>query len=355
MSSLEVMPTIDEMSYIEMGHALPYYNRNYFMPAVQAYDFAKNHEYTGVFRSAFRYNTYLKDYLDKSYLYSDFFLDFDNEEDIDLARRDLLFVIWKMSLDITFNLPIEAFRIYYSGKKGFHLLIPGKYFNIQPHKHLDKIFKWIAGGLYEESFNETIDLVVYERRRLWRLENTKHQDTGLYKIPLEYHEVKSLSLEEIAQLATSPRVIKYPKPIIIKQAEKQYQKEVDEMTRYFEEQKTKYKHYQVTEKRYDIENIPDYIQQLIDEGPVKNYRNETVSALTSFYLQAGLTKEDIIKEILIWNNGSLPDNEVFATINSIYDKQYTYSKERFIALANKDLSMMHRRKDKVRPFWKGDN
>lgn len=351
----EKIPTIEDMKYIEMGHSEPYFQRNFFVEPKDSYAFANHHNNIGIYRSAYRYNVANNDDVYDSYLFSHFYMDFDSEEDIELAREDLLFVIWKMNLKTTYGLPLESFRIYFSGKKGFHLLIPYEYLGIKPSKYLDRLFKWIAGGLYLESVNETIDLVVYEKRRLWRLENTKHPGTNLYKIPLEYKEVINLTIEEIQELAKKPRVIKYPEPKYIDSANKEYLREAKEMIEQERIEAERFKNYK-PQKQFDKDNIPDYIQQMLDEGPIKNYRNETVAGLTSFYMQIGYSEEEIYQEMLAWNQGSLSDSEIKTTVSSIFKRKLIYSKKRLKALADKDMTgtITGLPKRNKTPIWKKD-
>lgn len=354
MSNQDTIPTIDEMKYSEVGHALPHFERNVFVEDNQIYLYAKEYDYTGVYRSAYRYNVNSKENIRDAYLFSHFYIDFDNKDDIEKAREDLLFIIWKMSLKTTYNLPLESFRIYFSGMKGFHLLIPYQYLGIKPSKHLDELFKWIAVGLHQESVNETIDMVVYERRRMWRLENSKHPETNLYKIPLQYKELLDLSIEEIMALAKQPRYIEYPQPYLVESARKEYLNEAREMVAYKKEEAERFKNYKPT-KLFKPGEVPDYVQALIDEGPVNGFRNETATALASFYYQQGLPKEEAFNELLAWNGGSLSESDLKISLNSVYNNGYTYGKRRFKALLDKDLTLIdenHPKKRGVLPPWK---
>lgn len=341
------------MKYLEMGHSYPYFNRNYFIEKEDIDNFSTEHNNEGIYRSAYYYNTNDKEEIKDSYLFSDFYMDFDNEENPELAKEDLLYVIWRMHYKLSYNLPIEAFRIYFSGKKGFHLIIPHQYLGIEPRKDLDNVFRWIAAGLQEEVPNETIDMVVYERRRLWRLENSKHIDTKLFKIPIEYKELVNLSLEKIKELAKKPRKLIYPEPTFSVSANKIYLKEIKELEESVTREKERYKNYVPKEKVFDLDNLPDYITQLLEEGPVVGFRNETAAALTSFYLQVGYNEDETLEAIMNWNNNSLPKNEVKATVHSVFKNKFIYSKKRFQALADKDLSVIKTPiRQKQKPIWK---
>lgn len=346
-----IPPTINEMTYLEMGHSEPYFNRNYFMTQDKMQAFAHEHNYRGIYRSAFRYNTTnVEDIKNAGYLFADLFFDFDSDT-IYNAQQDILQVIYNMHVPDIYRLPKEAFHIFFSGKKGFHLIIPHEYLGIRPHPHLDKLFKWIATGFQQESIFDTIDTVIYERRRLWRMENTIHPSTGLYKIPITYPELQTLSIEEIQALATQPRYLNYPEPYLVEKARKRYLKEAKDMQDFNETQKKRFENY-VPKPIFSKEEIPDYVQKLIDEGPIEGYRNETIAALSSLYFQLGYSFEEAYDSLLDWSQGSLPEHEVKATVKSIFDSELIYGKRRFKALAEKDMTLLARDKKTKASFWK---
>ena len=345
-------PQLNEMIHLELGHALPYFERNHFTTVAGIADYRTQYHNVGLYRSAYFYNQ--TESIKDAYLYADFYFDFDNKDDVELAREDLLFVIWKMSLSTTFHLPLEAFRIYFSGMKGFHLVIPKEYIGIQPSQELDKLFRWIALGFQEESINETLDLVVYERRRLFRLENSQHPESGLHKIPLHYQEASKMPIDEIRELAKQPRIfMKEAVPVLIPQARRFYEQEAKEMLDEINRLAERFKN-RPPAANFKPGEVPKYIQQILDEGPVDGYRNETAAGLTSYFLQQGLEEAQIWDELVSWNQGSLTDGVLRTTMRSILDGGYTYSRSRLRALADKDLSKtgLVRPKKGESPPWK---
>ena len=305
------------------------FDRNKFGTKEQIPIWREKQNNKGLYRSAFMYDN-MDPY--NSNLFSDFFMDFDSEDNISLAQEDLLFVIWVLGLEGGFGLPLEAFHIYFSGKKGFHLLIPWQYFGIQPHANLDKIFKWIAEDLHEQCLNKTIDLVIYEKRRLYRLENSIHSSTGYYKIPLQYEEAANFSIEQIQQLALANRYLRYPLPHLVMSAVKQFQKYVDDFDKFEEDSNKNYERKPVAKLDY----TPDYVQKLIDEGPIKGQRNETAAALTSFWKNQGLEKEDIWQNLQDWSQGEMSKQEmgeIKMTMNSILKRDLNYSFSRLRSLS----------------------
>src|SRR5215212_993418 len=96
-----------------------------------------------------------------------------------------------------------ALRIYFSGSKGFHVEIPAECFggfepSIGAPEKVRAIALKIAGGT-------ELDTATYDRTRLWRVPHTLNKKTGLYKIPLSYKELMTLSVEKIKELAKATR------------------------------------------------------------------------------------------------------------------------------------------------------
>lgn len=132
--------------------------------------------------------------------YSDFLpIDIDNKEKPERSLyscRDLL-----QFLEQTYDVPIEAIRIYFSGSKGFHLEIPTVLFgNIKPSTNLPTIYKTIVISF---GFND-IDTSIYHLNGLWRLFNSVNSKSGLYKIPLTYADINTLTYEQICHKAKVP-------------------------------------------------------------------------------------------------------------------------------------------------------
>lgn len=103
----------------------------------------------------------------------------------------------------------NTFQVYFSGTKGFHLLLDTRLFGkLAPAKNLPMIFDSMRRHLAQElpePLRETVDLSIKDRVRLLRLPNTIHEKSGLYKVILDVVELESLSPPEIRELARGPR------------------------------------------------------------------------------------------------------------------------------------------------------
>ena len=80
----------------------------------------KHFKYTDVFKSCYTY-TYTSN--EAKILYGDFYLDFDGdlEKDFNILKQDVLRVC--TLIKETFSLKNKHIRVFFSGSKGFHILI----------------------------------------------------------------------------------------------------------------------------------------------------------------------------------------------------------------------------------------
>ena len=119
------------------------------------------------------------------------FFDFDSE-DLESTRKDALEVISRL---IAFSIDPKNVQVCFSGQKGFSVSVKiDKFLNPDQLKVLTSK---IAEGI------ETYDPIVYDNQRIIRLPGTKHQKSGLYKLPLETEELENLSIDEIKSLASN--------------------------------------------------------------------------------------------------------------------------------------------------------
>lgn len=111
------------------------------------------------------------------------------------------------------KIPREACHLYFSGAKGFHVLLDTRLFGkVVASQHLHWVFSAIRTGLIHHFpyFDRSlIDLSIKDRVRLLRLPNTVNAKSGLYKTALSFEELLSDSMEEIRRKAHEPRPLLY--------------------------------------------------------------------------------------------------------------------------------------------------
>ena len=130
-----------------------------------------------------------------------FVVDVDSEHDLERARQDAITVI--RLLEEVYDVPTSYVRIAFSGNKGFHVVVPMEAIAdgyMRPH------FAQIFHGMAQEAFRgiSTVDLSIYEPRRVLRMSNTVNAKSGLHKIPVSFAELHE-SAESIRELAREPR------------------------------------------------------------------------------------------------------------------------------------------------------
>jgi hypothetical protein len=122
---------------------------------------------------------------------------------LELARRvhDLLVGRWQV--------PDAAVHAYFSGAKGFHLLLDTRALGrVIPSRDLHRAFTRVRLELLQmlpDSARPLFDLALGDKLRLLRLANTRHAGSGLFKIPLSADELQHGPVAEILALARAPR------------------------------------------------------------------------------------------------------------------------------------------------------
>ena len=131
--------------------------------------------------------------------------DFDGDGKVQKQLQKAVFEFVE-SLYLKYDLPQNSIRIYYSGSKGFHVLIPSKLFRIQPRYSLERHLRVLAESLVEGfAVASYLDTGPYNTNSLIRLPNSINFKSDLYKIPIRISELRDRSIAQIKQLAKSPR------------------------------------------------------------------------------------------------------------------------------------------------------
>ena len=130
----------------------------------------------------------------KDTLTNTLYFDFDSKEDPAKAQADAIEVANRL---VTRGFDEDEIGCYFTGNKGFSIEVETNDF-LTPDKFKAIVFD-VAGDL------STFDAVVNDPNRIVRIANTKHQNSGLYKIPLTPDELVNLDIKEIKLLAKNPR------------------------------------------------------------------------------------------------------------------------------------------------------
>jgi KaiC/GvpD/RAD55 family RecA-like ATPase len=120
--------------------------------------------------------------------------DFDNKQDPEFARQDALKLIDRL-LKTELNIRTEDIQIYFSGNKGYNVVLELDK-ELTPDSAASLATKY-AGDL------KSFDVSLYDASQILRVPGTRHQKSGLFKIPLTYSQLLNSSSGEIAVMAAS--------------------------------------------------------------------------------------------------------------------------------------------------------
>ena len=128
---------------------------------------------TGLYTSIWRYD---KPDIESAVRLGSLYFDIDSDDIEESYKECILLYDFLKS-----KIPASAVLVYFTGKKGFHIECEAVTLGINPSNNLPNIFRWIATKVKDQLNLNNLDFSVYDARRMWRLEGSKHQDTGLYK------------------------------------------------------------------------------------------------------------------------------------------------------------------------------
>lgn len=275
----------------------------------------KDFNYKDVYATIYKYETRNQDTSNIiAPLYID--MDIDNiEENFDAIVFDLKLVV--NQLKTMFGISNSDIQFFFSGSKGFHLLIDHKILGIEPCFDLNEKYKVIATELKTYTVTKCIDTKIYDRKRLFRVVNTVNSKTGLYKVPISYDLLINMkSFEDLKEFASQ-------KHYSVKKLYRTKKKCAERFETVVAKAKEKEK------KLIDNRAMKSYIQQrkllpcveyLLLNGATQGNRNNLTIALASSLLQSGRNGDEVMEIILAWNAAKndprLSDQEVTTTVNS---------------------------------------
>jgi Protein of unknown function (DUF3631) len=103
------------------------------------------------------------------------------------------------------GVPLKAVRCYFSGSKGFSIELPATLFGgFDPSTDLPRRLNRAAALLLPEI---EYDASIYSLLRLWRVPNSRHGTSGLYKVPFTAGEILTLDIDQIREMAVRPRPV----------------------------------------------------------------------------------------------------------------------------------------------------
>jgi hypothetical protein len=133
--------------------------------------------------------------------------DIDREDDLDAATRDARRLC--AATAERYRIDGDAFLIFFSGSKGFHVGVPSSLWQPEPTDDFHK-----RAARYAEQLAATarvvIDNGIYDRVRALRAPNSRHPKTGLFKRRLEFSELLDGTTAAITERAAQPQPFELP-------------------------------------------------------------------------------------------------------------------------------------------------
>jgi hypothetical protein len=202
-----------------------------------------------------------------------------------------------------FEVSEDEIRVFFSGSKGFHILVNPVVLGIKPDKNLHRIFKFLMNYLETQLQLNSLDGGVYGKGRQLRLANSIHHKSGLFKVELSHTELKGDLQKVITDIAKAPRADLYPPEIVEytvnELASEWYAKQVVGWN-----EAEKLQADRVTLKDEVLSQMPDVpvcVQFILARGILKNGdRNKATMALASYYKDIGTSVGETIDTLTKW-------------------------------------------------------
>lgn len=252
-------------------------------------------------------------------------LDIDNiEEDYNKLIRDLKILIHKLVTE--FHVEQNDIQIYFSGSKGFHLIISENIFGFEPGRTLNKDLKKVAVYLKAYTLTKCIDTKIYDYKRLFRINNTINSKTGLYKVRVLYNDLINMSYDELIEYASKPKDIESDDYLYNDKASESFTNLIEKLNKRDREKIN----IQVAKEYIRKKELLPCVKYILQNGSPNGQRNNSTIALANSLFQVGYNQDEVIEIITTWNETKneepLPDREIRATIKSAYNnsKQNIY-------------------------------
>jgi hypothetical protein len=127
-------------------------------------------------------------------------IDIDREGRIDLALEQVKKLVNRFHYEL--DIPFEAFLVYFSGSKGFHIVLHRDLFHLRKSTTLNKV----VHALVKEQLCQGFEVdSIYDKTRLVRAVGSQNKKSGYFKIPLTQEELHTFDIGQIVTLAKQPR------------------------------------------------------------------------------------------------------------------------------------------------------
>lgn len=246
--------------------------------------------------------------------------DFDSENPEDSLEDVKKFVAW---------LGVEDSLVFFSGSKGFHVMVPEEYFPFSHNEHLPNQLKDLAKRLKEDY--PTLDTSIYNYNRKFRVPFSKHEK-GLYKIFLDFKR-DDIDMEYCYDVArdSSLQLHKFDFRAWTSTAEER--KPLAKIVELYEE--VRRKSYEVEKHRAGTREKPSPFERFENKLCIKKMlestcddvgRNNAALRIVNDYYRTGKPRQVCEEAMMKWaSNNGLPVSELNTIINNIYHGKQNYN------------------------------
>ncbi len=99
--------------------------------------------------------------------------------------------------------------VYFSGSKGFHVTLIAPHNAFDPRPVVPVVLKKLCIAIARNA-GIRVDPAIYDHQRLFRLPNTRHAKTGLFKTFIDLDDLDKLDVKRIREMAKQPRGASVP-------------------------------------------------------------------------------------------------------------------------------------------------
>ena len=297
-------------------------------------------------------------FLEQQVHYHGLYFDFDckaepngitTEEALGRSREDAMKVV--DFFETAFDINSAVTQIWFTGSKGFHVMVRPEVFGIRPHRHLTYIVQRVANDLVHLLEMRTLDKTVYTVSRMWRLPNSSHHKTRLYKTELTRGQLRDMPISDIMKLAESPHggigldVSGFPMSDVYDACEYEAIAPNKQAAEWWQEYVAQYDAAREAVEAEPGKTIivpdtqplewPKCIGDILDNGPKLGggKRNRVLIPLVAFLKDVGQDKEHARRVIRSWTAKHFPEQESIrerqANGNSVIDSVYAGSQYHF--------------------------
>ena len=217
-------------------------------------------------------------------------------------------------------LEIDEYVLFFSGSKGFHLMVPFQYFGLAPTPELPYILRDLAKYL-KDTF-ETLDASIYNYNRKFRVPFSKHEKTGLYKNTVNVND----TLENIKKQCAAPLKMDFTNINLNVDPSTKIQNLLSACQK---------KSYEVNTELSGSKTAPSPFERFDDKSCIKKMlssrcdnigRNNAALRIVNDFYRVGKTRAVCETALMKWAaECELPLSEISTIISNVYDRHADYN------------------------------